>query len=800
MGQELNIGGNDSTIYVGQEDKQQEQQLNSNNTSIDCISTAIEDQYNTKGPSENITPPTISPFKKMTTDSQQDNDEDEDDQESYEVVDLNDDHVKDKNHNDSQFVQKKPVISHKKIFNLQQKNGSSISSFDSLDKSLELPIIELLSQQDSTNEEGFPATPNSMAASNQSNMDINSSVDSVSSPESSSANSSRTNTFVQEELSQKKILIIFSGLMMSLFLCSLDMTIVATALPAIVNDMGSLEQLSWIVTIYLLTSTSVSPLFGKFSDIFGRKTMLLTSLIIFCIGSLLCAVSTTIDMLIVSRGVQGIGGGGLMSAVMIVMAEIVPLRQRGKYQGLLGAVYAVSSVVGPLMGGTFTDNVNWRWAFWINLPICAIAFAIVFFALKIPQEVIPFREGIKRIDIIGTTSLVSAVVSFLLALSWGGQDYQWSSPVIICLFVGTAIFVGIFIINEKFFAAYPVIPLGLFTNRNYIICSISSFLLGFIMFGVIYYIPLYFQMVKSESATYSGLQLLPTMLGIVIFGCISGLLITKFGHYKTYPIVGMLMMTIGIFLLSLWNDKSTQSHYIGYQCIIGIGIGLTMQILVLIVQNSVDYKFISISTATISFFRTIGGVVSVAVFSAILNQQFQNNLNDLVAKDSMILNGLTASDFHAKELPTFEGYGRTDVVGAYSRALSIVFLSATPFAALGCVLTLFIQPLKLRTTLGPQKPSISTTNNESNENTIITNDGVDNNAQNNDAAADGATATEKNNIEMLEIVTVIDENPSKSENEEIYNSSNNNQTQPTHQLNQPIYNSHKCIEIEPIGV
>ncbi|KAM9976182.1 hypothetical protein ACTFIR_010023 [Dictyostelium discoideum] len=508
-----------------------------------------------------------------------------------------------------------------------------------------------------------------------------------------------------QPLTSKQILIIFSGLMVSLFLSSLDMTIVATALPAIVADLHGLEQLPWVVTIYLLTSTSVSPLFGKFSDIFGKKILLLSSLIIFLIGSLLCAVATTMNMLILARAIQGIGGGGLMSAVMIVMAEIVPLRDRGKYQGLLGAVYAVSSVVGPLMGGTFTDNITWRWAFWINLPLGAVAFVVVFFALKIPQKVIPWREGIKKVDVVGSLSLVAATISFLLALNWGGIDYPWTSPIIICLFIGTALFVALFIVNEKYwFNVHPIIPLDLFKTRNYVLCSIGSFLLGFVMFGVIYYIPLYFQYVRGATATASGLQLLPTMLGIVLFGAISGLLITRFGHYKSYPIIGMGFMMIGIYLISLWNHESTQNEFIGYQCFIGVGIGLTMQILVLIVQNSVNVIYISISTATVSFFRTIGGVVSVSVFSAILNQQFSQNLNGLLEKDAFVLGGMSPHNFNMENLKHIKNpIHQQQIRDAYQSALSIVFLSAAPFAGLGCILILFVKNQKLRTTMITQK-------------------------------------------------------------------------------------------------
>eukprot|EP01132_Coremiostelium_polycephalum_P004740 gene4740-5916_t len=543
---------------------------------------------------------------------------------------------------------------------------------------------------------------------------------------------SRTSTFITEELSPKSILIIFSGLMVSLSLSSLDMTIVATALPAIVEDLGSLDKLSWVVTIYLLTSTSASPLFGKFSDIFGRKAMLIFSLIVFLIGSLLCALSYSMVMLIMARAIQGIGGGGLMSAVMIVMAEIVPLRERGKYQGLLGAVYALSSVIGPLMGGTFTDNITWRWAFWINLPLGAVALVVVFFALKLPHDVIPVKKGILRIDFLGTLTLVSAVVSFLLALSWGGIDYGWDSPIIIGLLGGSFGLLIVFVINEIFFTKHPIIPMILFTNRNYIICSLGSFFLGFIMFGVIYYIPLYFQIVKGESATLSGLQLLPTMLGIVIFGCISGLLIVKFGHYKSYPIFGTFLMTIGTFLLSIWSTNSPMSQYIGFQAIIGIGIGLTMQILVLIVQNSVEYKYISISTATISFFRSIGGVVSVSLFNTILNQQFQKNLNSLVLVDPDILKGTPASEFGAEQIRTFQGYGKTNIIEAYSQALSIVFLSATPFAGAACALIIFVKAKKLRTTLAsPQQQQQDNNNNGQIETVDPNSDGTNNDNINN---------------------------------------------------------------------
>ncbi|GAM19563.1 hypothetical protein SAMD00019534_027380 [Acytostelium subglobosum LB1] len=505
-------------------------------------------------------------------------------------------------------------------------------------------------------------------------------------------------------LSQRQILIIFSGLVMSLFLSSLDMTIVATALPAISEDFGSLDQLSWVVTIYLLTSTSSSPLYGKFSDIFGKKLMLMFSLLTFLVGSLLCATATTMIMLIIARAIQGVGGGGLMSAVMIVMVEIVPLRERGKYQGLISGVYAISSVIGPLIGGTFTDHITWRWAFWINLPLGVLAMVVVFFALKIPQKVIPFRKGIKKIDFVGTFSLVVSVISFLLALSWGGQMYSWLSPIVLGLFGGCILFLAVFIVNEYRFTRHPIIPMELFKNRNYVVCSLGSFFLGFIMFGVIYYIPLYFQIVGGLSATSSGLQLLPTMMGIVVMGVVSGFLITRFGHYKSYPIIGTIMMTVGTFLMSLWSTGvSSQAVYIGFQLLVGSGIGLTMQILTMVVQNSVEYKYVSIATATISFFRTIGGVVSVSLYSAILIASFHNNLS-LLPPD--ILGDVDPYTFRTELLTSMaDGAQKTAFLDAYSRAMSTVFIAAGPFAAIGFLLSLAIKANKLRTTLHKQNDS-----------------------------------------------------------------------------------------------
>eukprot|EP01133_Synstelium_polycarpum_P001106 gene1106-1262_t len=512
------------------------------------------------------------------------------------------------------------------------------------------------------------------------------------------------------ELDQRSILIIFSGLMVSLFLSSLDLTIVATALPAIVADLGSLDQLSWVVTIYLLTSTASSPLYGKFSDIFGRKAMLLFSLVTFLVGSLICAVATSMTMLIGARAVQGIGGGGLMSAVMIVMAEIVPLRQRGKYQGLIGAVYAVSSVIGPLIGGTFTDNATWRWAFYINLPLGAVALAVVFFALHLPHERVGLREGMARIDVVGTVLLVSAIVAFLLALSWGGVSYGWSHPIILSLFAGAIVTLGLFVVNELYFTNHPIIPMELFRCRNYVLCITGSFCLGFIMFGVIYYIPLYFQTVHGLTATRSGLQLLPTMLGIVILGAVSGLLITRFGHYKTYPVVGTLLMAVGVFLLSLWSVDSSETQFIGDQAVVGCGIGLTMQILVLVVQNSVEPRLISIATATTSFFRTIGGVVGVSLFSTVLNAQFRSNLENLSKQHPDYLGGVDPAIYSADNIKGLvDGPAKDSILVAYSDALCMVFLVATPIAALGCVTTIFIKATKLRNHIPNCKAQANTT-------------------------------------------------------------------------------------------
>ncbi len=347
-------------------------------------------------------------------------------------------------------------------------------------------------------------------------------------------------------------MVIMSGLMLGMLLAALDQTIVATALPTIVGDLGGLNHLSWVVTAYLVASTVTTPLYGKFSDIYGRKRTFQFAIVVFLFGSALAGLSQSMIELIAFRGLQGIGAGGLMTLAMTIIGDVVPPRQRGRYQGYMGAVFALASVIGPLLGGFFVDQLSWRWVFYVNIPVGAVALVVTSIVLDLP-----YTRMVHRIDWAGTVLLVSAVGSILLAVTWGGTQYAWGSPIIIALGVVGAILLVAFVAVERR-AAEPVLPLYLFRNRVFAVSTATMFIVGLAMFGGIIYLPLFLQVVGRKSATSAGLLLLPLILGIVFTSILSGRVISRTGRYKAFPVVGMLVMSLGLYLLSTMGPTTTE--------------------------------------------------------------------------------------------------------------------------------------------------------------------------------------------------------------------------------------------------
>ncbi|KAK9759582.1 hypothetical protein K7432_017273, partial [Basidiobolus ranarum] len=426
-----------------------------------------------------------------------------------------------------------------------------------------------------------------------------------------------------------KLMLVFCGLSMAILLAGLDQTIVATALPKIASDFGAVNEIAWVATAYMLTATAVQPLYGKFSDIFGRKIVFLFAIVIFEVGSALCGASKNMTMLIISRAISGIGGGGIEGMVFIIITEIVPLRDRGKYQGLIGATYGLASVLGPLLGGIFTDDTTWRWSFYINLPFGALTVIIVTLFLQLPTPKGSLKEKIKRIDFLGTVLLLGFIISLLLPTEWGGGEYSWSSPRIISLYCVSGALLIAFIVVEHRFATEPIVPFRLFAMRNPLFSFITMFFFGMTFFGLLYYIPMYFQIVRGDSAITSGLEMLPLMLSASALSIVSGLFISKTGVVVVWCWVGSAIMTVGVGLLTIWNATTGHGEQIGFLLIVGAGAGCCFQTLIITGQSAVAHEDVGAVTALSSFFRSIGGVLGIAIFGSVFNNQLINGLSKL---------------------------------------------------------------------------------------------------------------------------------------------------------------------------
>jgi EmrB/QacA subfamily drug resistance transporter len=492
-----------------------------------------------------------------------------------------------------------------------------------------------------------------------------------------------------EARSHREIMVIISALMTAMLLAALDQTIVATALPTIANELDGLSKYSWVVTAYLLTSAVSTPLYGKISDMYGRKRVFQSAIVIFLIGSVLCGLAQTMNQLILFRGIQGIGAGGLMTLVFAIVGDIVPPRQRGKYQGYFAAVFAISSVAGPLLGGLFTDHLNWRWVFFINLPLGAIALAAIALRLHLPR-----KKAEHRIDFAGAGLLAVAIVTLLLATVWGGVEYAWTSAQIIGLFVTAALSTGLFILREKH-AKEPILPLGLFKNPVFTVTIMLSFIVGMVMLGAITFLPQYQQLIRGDSATKSGLMMLPLVAGIMTGSLTSGRLISKLGRYRIFPIIGTLLIAIAFWLFSHIAVDTSRVTLGIWMAILGLGIGQVMPVLTLAVQNAVDRKNLGTATSSSVFFRNIGGTLGAAIFGAVLTSQLAHHITDKIqgSTGTKIADGLKESAHTLQALPA---HVQETVLNAYALSFRDVFLVAIPFAVAAFVVALFLKesPLK----------------------------------------------------------------------------------------------------------
>jgi EmrB/QacA subfamily drug resistance transporter len=477
------------------------------------------------------------------------------------------------------------------------------------------------------------------------------------------------------------------AIMLGMLLAALDQTIVATALPTIVSDLGGANHLSWVVTAYLLAETIMTALVGKFGDLYGRKPMFLISVVLFLAGSALCGMADSMLWLVGSRALQGLGAGGLMVTATAVIADVVPLSERGKYQGFMGSVFGVSTVAGPLLGGLFVDQLSWRWAFYVNIPLGVIVLIVA--TITLPSV----KAAVKPvIDYLGILLIGLAATGLTLVTTWGGNQYAWTSPTILAMAAGSIVALVLFLLVEHR-AAEPLLPLRLFRSRVFSVCSLLSFIIGFAMLGGVTFLPTYLQYVHGATATESGLEMLPLVLGLLVASIVVGTIISKTGRYRIFPIIGTVMIGGGLYLLSLMDNHTSYTTTAGYMVVLGLGVGLCMPVPTVVVQSTVDYADLGVATSGVSFLRTMGSSFGVAVFGSFYASELPKKLAGAIPPGVDPRAASTVGG--VRSLPPA---AREPITAAYADALHVVFLAAVPVALVGLLVALLLKEVPLRDT------------------------------------------------------------------------------------------------------
>jgi EmrB/QacA subfamily drug resistance transporter len=488
---------------------------------------------------------------------------------------------------------------------------------------------------------------------------------------------------------KRHILLIFAGLMVTMLLSSLDQTIFSTALPTIVGELNGVDHMLWVTTAYILASTIMLPVYGKLGDLIGRKSLFIGAIVIFILGSIVGGLAQDMTWLIIGRAIQGLGGGGLMILAQAIIADVVPARERGKYMGIMGGVFALSSVAGPLLGGWFTEGIGWRWAFWMNIPLGILAIASASFFLRLPKN----TNKRPSLDIAGMVLLAITSTALVLLTTWGGTTYAWDSTVILSLIATTIVAAVSFIAVERR-ANEPVMPLKFFKDRNFILSTVAGLIIGVAMFGALAYLPTYLQMVTGASATNAGLLMIPMMAALLISSIGTGQLVSKTGKYKWYPVVGTGIVVLSLLLLSSMTPTLPVWVLCSYLALMGLGLGMSMQILVLVVQNSFPLSQVGTATASNNYFRQIGASLGAAIVGSLFTAKLTQLLAERLPQSGGGSNSFTPAIVNHLPAPVHDA-----IIGSYNDALTPVFLYLAPLVVVAVIVLSFIKEKPLATSV-----------------------------------------------------------------------------------------------------